>query len=295
MSEIAASTSTTNLDAEGWEAEEDLADASVTIGLGKTGERGSGYHVRNDPEQPFQRQTVVEQRGVTEARCQSCEIIHGALSPDADQWATLLVYEINLDTTKRSRRIVSATVNFEFNSTTPGGKPPRIHEFAPSRRVAILATTQDQTLVRGLEASVNSSATTIVGAGVSAKWEKSVSKTVSDEARVTGSTISDDFGRNVGACWVLSENRSIKSGVASRLRCAMLLARDDNGPFQCKVTINAEADWKSKVTQLFGTTPTDDPVLFDPSLKPTNRLRKTGYDLDNLDEVDLEALTEIRF
>jgi hypothetical protein len=295
MSETVKMTTAVERDGESWEAEEDLADASITIGLGKTGERGSGYHVRNDPAQPLQRQTVVEQRGLIEARCQSLEIVHGALSPDANEWATLLVYQINLDTTKRSRRIVSATVSFEFSSGTPAAKAPRIHEFSPSRRIALLVTTQGQTVTRGLEASVDSSAATIVGAGLSAKWAKSVSNTVTDEARVSGSTLSDDFGRNVGASWVLSENKSIKSGVPSQLRCAMLLARDDNGPFQCKVTINAEADWKSKLTELFGTTPNDDPVLFDPTIKPTNKLRKTGYNLDNLSEIDLEELSEIRF
>ncbi|KAK4446306.1 hypothetical protein QBC34DRAFT_411877 [Podospora aff. communis PSN243] len=297
MSETVTTTTTVERDGEleDWEAEEELADASITIGLGKTGERGSGYHVRNDPAQPLQRQTVVEQRGLIEARCQSLEIVHGVLSPESNEWATLLVYQINLDTTKRSRRIVSATVSFEFSSSTPRARAPRIHEFSPSRRIALLATTQDQTVTRGLEAGVDSSAATIVGAGLSAKWVKSVSKTVTDEARVTGSTLSDGFGRNVGASWVLSENKSIKSGVPSQLRCAMLLARDDNGPFQCKVTINAEADWKSKLTNLFGTSPTDDPVLFDPTIKPTNRLRKTGYNLDNLGEIDLEELSEIRF
>ncbi|KAK0645717.1 hypothetical protein B0T16DRAFT_457714 [Cercophora newfieldiana] len=277
---------------ESWEAEEELADASVTIGLGKTGDE-SGYHTRNDPASPFQRQTAIDQRGLIEVKCQSCEIIHGVLSPDADEWATLLVYQINLDTTKRSRRILSSTVKFEFSSSTPGGRAPRIHEFAPSGRTALLPTTRDQMLVRGVEAGVDSGAMGLANAGVSLKWEKTSSQTTSDEARVSGSTLSDDFGRNVGACWALSENGSIKSGVPSQLRCAMLLARDDAGPFQCKITIAVEADWKSALFRLFGTTPTDDPVLFDPRIKPTNRLCK-DYDLDNLAAVNLEELAEVR-
>jgi hypothetical protein len=276
-----------------WEAEDELEDASSTIGLGRMGETGSGYRIRNDPTQPFQRQTIIEQRGgLIEARCQSVEIVHGALSPDSDEWATLLVYAIHLDTTKRSRRIISATVKFEFS--TPGGRSPRLHNFAPSGRLPLLRTTRDETIVRGVGASVSSGAV-IVDAGLSANWEKTISHTASDEARISGTTLSDDFGRRVGACWTLSENSSIKSGVPSQLRCAMLLARDDDtSPFQCKVTIQVQADWKSALSKLFGTTPVDDPVLFDPSLKPTNKLRKS-YDTDHLDHVDLEEIVLVRF
>jgi hypothetical protein len=282
-------------DDETWVTDEALEDTSVTIGLGKTGEMGSGYHVRNDPSQPFQRQTAVEQRGVIEARCRSCEIVHGILSPDADEYATLLVYQVDLDATKRSRRIMSATIEFEFSSSTPGGRAPRVHTLVPEGRVALLPSTQDETVVRGAEAKADASGITVASAGVSVKWEKTVSRTASDEARVTGSTLCDDLGREVGARWLLSENGSLKSGVPSQLRCAMLLARDDAGPFQCNITIKLEADWKSALGRLFGTTPTDDPVYFNPDMEPTNRLRKAGYDTDNLAAVSLDEFVSVRF
>lgn len=290
--------SDTNIEKAGdaeWEADEALEDTSITIGLGKAGETGSGYHIRNDQTQPFQRQTAVDQRGVIEARCRSCEIVHGIMSPDADEYATLLVYQINLDTTKRSRRIILATIEFEFSSSTPGGRAPRIHSLVPDGRLALLPSTQDETVVRGTEAKVDASGISVVSAGVSAKWEKTVSRTTSDEARVTGSTICDYYGREVGARWVLSENETIKSGVPSQLRCAMLLAREDERQFQCKVTIKLDADWKSELGRLFGATARDAPVYFNPNLKPTNKLRKSGYDTDNLAGVRLDEFVDVRF
>ncbi len=272
-------------------ASDDLQDASVTIGLGKTGEDGSGYHTRNDPDAPFQRRVAVDRPGVIEVRCESCEIVHGALAPDADEWATLLVYQINLDATKRSRRIKSATIEFQFGSD---GQPPRIHALAPDGRYTVLPSTQNETTTRSGGANASGGA---VGAtaGVSAKWEKVVTRTTNDEARVTGSSLCDIYGRAVGARWILHENKTIESGVPSLLRCAMLVARTDESLFECKITIKLEADWRSELGRLFGATPTDDPVFFDPSRPATNRLSRAGYDTNNLAAVDLNEFINIRF
>ncbi|KAK7409058.1 hypothetical protein QQX98_008762 [Neonectria punicea] len=286
--------------ADGWEADSvnsdsDLEDASVSIGLNKTGEPGSGYHTRNDPSQPLQRPTVTERRGVIEVRCKSREIVHGVLSAETEENATLLVYDLHLDTTRRSRRIVSATLEFEFGSLVPSTPAPQVHAIAPAGRVSLLTSTQEESLTRGAElnAGVRESS---IKAGGTVKWEKTVSRTTSDDARVTGHIFSDDYGKGVGVTWVLHENKSIKSGVPSFLRCAVLLNRGyDDAKFQCVVKIKAEADWKSEMGRLFGQTPPDDPILFDPSLSPTNKLNKAGYDTENLGAVELDDFIDITF
>ncbi|KAH6876600.1 hypothetical protein B0T10DRAFT_497783 [Thelonectria olida] len=275
------------------DSDSDFDETTISIGLSKTGERGSGYHTRNDPSAPYQRATVTERRGIIEVRCKSREVIHGGLSPDSEDNATLLVYDLHLDTTKRSRRILSATLEFEFSSSVPGTPAPEVQAIAPTGRVAVLSSTQEESLTRGTE--VKASAGQFVDLGASAKWEKTVNRTTSDQARVKGRIFSDDYGKGVGASWVLEENSSIKSGVPSFLRCAMLLNRKfDEENFQCKVKIKAEAGWKSEMGKLFGSTPQDDPVLFDPTLKPTNKLRKE-YDLENLGGLDLDDFVEIVF
>ena len=277
------------------DVDSDLEDTSVNIGLDKTGERGSGYHTRNDPSAPYQRPTVTERRGIIEVRCKSREVIHGVLSPDAEESSTLLVYDLHLDTTRRSRRIISATIEFEFGSSVAGTPAPQVHAIAPAGRMTLLSSTQEESLTRGAE--VNAGAGELgVNVGGTLKWEKTVSRTTSDDARVTGHIFSDDYGKGIGASWVMHENKSIKSGVPSFLRCAILLNRgfDDNN-FQCRVKIKAEADWKSEMGRLFGSTPPDDPVLFDPSLPPTNKLRKAGYDMENLGSIELDDFVEIVF
>lgn len=98
------------------------------------------------------------------------------------------------------------------------------------------------------------------------------------------------------AKWILTENGATKSGVPSFLRCAMLLVRPEDNLFQCNVTISVETDLKSKIERLFGTTPPDDPVLFDPAMEPTNNLCRSGYDVDNLGLIDLGSeFVDIRF
>ncbi|KXX79878.1 hypothetical protein MMYC01_203740 [Madurella mycetomatis] len=274
----------------------DLSEASCVIGLGKTGDKGE-YHTLNDPAAPYQRENIVERQDVLQIQCKSREIVHGSLSLDegAEEYATLLVYDIHMDSTKRSRRIVSATVKFEFSSSEPGRPNPKVHKIAPLSRLSLSPSTQDETTTVGGEVSL-AAPDLVANVGTTAKWEKTVNRTTNDEARVTGHVWSDDYGRPVIAKWTLIENGSIKSGVPSFLRCAILLARPDDNLFEGKVTIEVETDWKSKIERLFGTTPPDDPILFDPAMEPTNRLRKKGYDVDNLGLIDLHnEFVDIRF
>ncbi|KOS23164.1 hypothetical protein ESCO_003927 [Escovopsis weberi] len=271
----------------------DLDDTSVSIGLDKTGEKGSGYHTRNDPTAPYQRQTVTERRGIIEVQCKSRDIVHGVLGEKGEELGTLLVYDFYLDTTKRSRRVISASLEFEFASIARGAPAPQVHAISPAGRVTLLPTTQDESIVSGTEANADL-AQFGASLGGKVKWEKTVTRTTNDEARVTGRIFSDDYGKGIGASWTLQENPSIKSGTPSFLRCAILLNRGfDESKFQCRVKVKVEADWKSQMGKFFGSTPADDPILFDPELPPTNKLRE--YNVDDLSSVNLDDISDIIF
>ncbi|KAK5656679.1 hypothetical protein OQA88_4659 [Cercophora sp. LCS_1] len=288
--------------------DDDLDEASAVVGLNPTGDQGSGYRLLNDPAKPLQRETAVERHGVIEIQCRAREIVHGKLSSlldpdddDSDAFATLLVYDIHMNAPKASRRIVSATVEFEFRSSEAGAPDPKVLKISPSGRVAILSTEQEETTTVGGELSVSAGPEVAASVGVAGRVEKSVSRMTTDEARVTGSIWRDDvYDHPVIARWMLQENRSVKSGVPSFLRCAIVLSRAENSLFEARVKIKADTDWKSSVkasvVRMFGGTPRDDPILFDPSLKPTNKLRKAGYDTKNLGDLDLAAeFVDIRF
>ncbi|KAI9747643.1 MAG: hypothetical protein M1815_004014 [Lichina confinis] len=275
------------------EDDSDLDDTSISVGLNETGVAG-GYHTLNDPNAPMQRQTVTERRGAIDIRCRSREVVHGFFDDDGDDFATLLVYDFHLDSTKRARRVASANVTFTFSSSVTGGPAPEIHAIAPLGRYSLMTTTQDESFTRGGELRTDAGQMG-VSLGGSYMWEKTVSRTKSSDTRIFGATISNMFGKEVGANWVLHENGETKSGVPSFLRTAILLRRTDDEPFECAVTMDVKADWKTDLKRFFGSKDKDDAILFDPALPPTNKLRKSGYDTDNLGSIDVEEFFDTTF
>lgn len=275
------------------EEDSDLDETSVSIGLNETGHPG-GYHVLNDPHAPLQRQTIIERRGAIDIRCKSREVIHGSFGPDSDDFATLLVYDFHLDATKRARRVASADITFKFRSSVAGAPAPQVHSIAPFKRYTLLPTTQEESVTRGGDVKAEAGQMG-VSVGTSYKWETTVSQTTSNATRVSGNTVCDRYGKEIGVNWVLHENDATKTGVPSFLRTAILLRRVDEQPFECAVTIAVEADWKTDLTRFLGSRVKDDPILFDPTRPPTNKLRKSGYDLDDLGSIKLEEFFDITF
>ncbi|KAF5597986.1 hypothetical protein FPANT_3939 [Fusarium pseudoanthophilum] len=269
-----------------------LEATSISIGLNISAGKNNEFHTRNDPAAPFQRPTITERQGITQVQCFSREIIHGYLSPDGNN-ATLLVYDLHLDTTKKSRRIREAQIKFEFKNSSPGSPAPQIVKIAPHGSVSLLATSAEESRTTGY--GLSAGASQFVTVESSAKWEKTVSQTRNDVARVSGGFLCNDYGKQVGAQWILFENKLVASGTPRFMRFAILLGReDDEEEFECKVTISASGDWKTELAGLVGSTPRDDPILFDPTLPPTNKLRK-AYDIENLGSLDLDEFVEIEF
>ncbi|KAI1057283.1 hypothetical protein LB505_011608, partial [Fusarium chuoi] len=186
--------------------------------------------------------------------------------------ATLLVYDLHLDTTKKSRRIREAQVKFEFKSSNPGVTAPQVAKIAPHESVSMLAISAEESTTVGY--GLSAGASQFINVESSAKWEKTVSQTRNDSARVAGGFLCNDYGKQVGAQWSLFRNRE-----------------SDEEEFECKVTINASGDWKTVLGGLVGSTPRD-PILFDPTLPSTNKLRKV-YDIENLASLDLDEFVEI--
>ncbi|PNP79772.1 hypothetical protein FNYG_06865 [Fusarium nygamai] len=269
-----------------------LEATSVSIGLNISAGKNNEFHTRNDPAAPFQRSTITERQGVTQVQCFSREIIHGYLSPDGNN-ATLLVYDLYLDTTKKSRRIREAQVKFDFRSSIPGKAAPQVVKIAPHGSISLLATSAEESKTTGY--GLSAGASQFVSVESSAKWEKTVSQIRNDAARVAGGFLCNDYGKQVGAQWILFENKLVGSGTPRFMRFEILLDREnDEEEFECKVTISASGDWKTVLAGLVGSTPRDDPILFDPTLPPTNRLRK-AYDIKNLGSLDLDEFVEIEF
>ena len=274
---------------------DDNADApAFDIALVPTANEGSGFHSQNDPRSPYQRQNVVERKGAVDMRCTVVDIVHGMLTPDGEDFGTLIVLQFRFDPRKRARRICSVDIELRFAPSSPNGADPVVNGIAPDGRFVVSQTTQTEETTVGGDAHLGGGAVG-VDAGATLKREKVVTKEMNYSTTVTGSI--DLRGRNYGlpncASWTLLENPETKTGVPAAMRAAILLKRRDEENFECTVSVKAQADWRTSIEWLVGSTPPDDPVLFDPTLDPTTS-RYSAVQL-TLGDLDLNSISDITF
>jgi hypothetical protein len=262
------------------------------VGLDEGGDAGSGFRFQNDPSKPQQRTNITERKGAVDVRCVGKDVIHGFLK-DGEDLATLIVYEFQFDPRKPGRRIISVDAKFLF-SPRNGGSEPVVLKVAPKGRMVLVETKQTESTVNSREGKLGAAQ---FGAelGGSVKWEKTVSRETTDATTIVGSidTLTRNYGEPNAASWTLMENQSTNTGVPAFFRTAVLLKREDDGEFESTFEIDAKADMKSRLAKLFGKTPVDDPIIYDPTMKPTNKLRQ--YDTDNLDDINLQELSLVTF
>jgi hypothetical protein len=276
-------------------ADEDEAEDSlfgVDISLDQDNDSGSSTRFRNDPRAPYQRNTITQRKGAIDIRCVGKDVIHGFLK-DGEGPATLVVYEFRLGARKKGRRIIQAEAKFTFRGKD-GGPDPEVISIAPMGRMIAAETKQTESATTSREAKAGASQ---FGAeiGGSLKWEKSVTRETSDATTIYGDidTVGRDRGEPNGASWTLIENKSAETGVPALVRTAVLLKREDDEEFESDFTIKASVDLASTLSKLFGRTEVDDPILYDPTRPPTNKLRK--YDVDNLEDIKLDELSLVTF
>jgi hypothetical protein len=261
------------------------------------GDEDSTYRTQNDPSRPHQRSNIVERQGIVDVRCVAADVVHGSLAPDGEA-ATLLVFDFQFDPRKRARRIVEAHMSFTFASED-AEPDPAVLNVAPKGRMVVVPTQQTESTTHSRNAGANAGGGGLglsLGLNAGVQWEKSVSRETHDATTVVGSIdlVGRNFGASNGVSWALLENRSVPTGVPAFVRTAILLQRPDpDAAFHATVTIRAKADLRSSIDKLFGRVPRDDPILYDPSLLPTNKLRK--YDVDNLGKIDLNGLSAVAF
>lgn len=262
--------------------DEGQALPSFDIALFPTGDTESRFNFnhRNDPLNPWQRQRIMQRKDAFNIQCTSLDVVHGRLDDITESPATLLVLKFWFDSRKQGRRIASASIEIKFSSLSSDGERPEVYAISPHDRVALVETHLHREA--GQEVSVSGGVTLQPAqAGSTYLWKKSESQDLSDATFVTGSIDTEDLigGPNC-ASWTLLENKSQRTGVPSSLQVAVLLRREDMDPFKCTVDVKAEADWRTRLEWFAGSKSYDDPVLFNPNLPPTNKLRL--YDTDNL-------------
>jgi hypothetical protein len=264
------------------------------VSLAPTGNEGSGFHTQNDPRSPYQRENVVERKGAVDVRCSILDVVHGLLTPEGEDFCTLIVLQFRFDPRRRARRISSVDIELRFSPSSANGADPVVGGIAPNGRFVVSQTTQTEETTLGGDAHLGGGAAG-AEAGATLKREKVVTREATYATTVTGSI--DLRGRNYGqpncVSWTLLENPESKTGVPAAMKAAVLLKRRDEENFECAVSVKAKADWRTSIESLVGSTAPDDPVLFDPTLDPTTSTYNSVQ--LKLGELDLNSISDVTF
>lgn len=245
----------------------------------------AGFHTQNDPNDPYQRDNIIERKGRVRVSCEHKDIVHGFHSDENDDYYSLIVLGFRFDPNGLARRIKEAhiTVQFATMGNNTKAPDPEVVAMYPNGNFLIEPTTQHETRVAGGGLNLGGGAFG-VEVGGELKAERTIERDAEDATRIRGSI--DLLGRNWGAknsvSWGLWENESTKTGVVASLQAAILVRRRDEANFRSTVKIQAVADTRTALGSIFKTNPRDDDVWYNPERKPpsTDRLRK--YDIDNL-------------
>lgn len=278
------------------ESTEDPLEAFV-ISLGPDdGEGGFHFDARNNPARPFQRETVHDDRRGVAVKCSLLDVAHGKYLPESQgSDASLVVFGFRFDRgANGGGHIKAATITVTFLGEYDDDDHPGVMGLSFNGTYSVLETTQTETVTRGVGASVSGSVLNAAQITLDRKYEEVVTRQTSDATYISGSScrIGVDYDPDNAVQWKLRENETMGTGVPGYLRMGVLLQRPVQAKFRCTVEIKSDVDVKSKIKRLFGGKPKDDPVLFDPGMKATNRLREYnvlnlggGGDLAQVDDV----------
>ena len=274
------------------ESKESMESFEIAL-LADEGE--GGFHIKNNPQKPFQRTTIHEERGSVKVKCTLADVVHGKWSSEDEYYASLIVFAFRFDPGENGRRIKSARITVIFYGATEDDDPPAVEEISLNGSYSLLPSEQTEAITSGIDGGASASVLSVGNLSLNKSYEKVISRQVSDATHVSGTTcvIDMDYDPPNAAEWTLRENATLKTGVPAELKVGVLLKRTNMEQFKCTVQIVSDVDRATRIGRWLGRRPKDDPVLFNPSLKSTNRLM--NYDTEALGNFQLGLVEDVTF
>ncbi|KAI1654118.1 hypothetical protein F4813DRAFT_372416 [Daldinia decipiens] len=267
----------------------------VDVGMYEAGDEDrSGFHVFNIARDQYHRAEVLQRTGAIDITCNLKEVIHGAMSANSDRYATLIVMEWGFQP-RGSRRISEASIELLFETALPDSDI-EVEKVSFEDTYSLMPTIQQETITMGGEATIG--VEQFASLGLTGKWEKTISKTSSDAITLCGGKrLINNRPPNCIATWKLSENQAQRTGIPASLKIAMLVSRDDEEKFFCKLAFTCKTDLKTSSRGLFKKIPKDDPIIFQPNpndvgTRPNNNV---AYGNLELGSVNLNELCNVTF
>lgn len=177
-------------------------DKQVEILLFEEGDTNSGFRTKN-AEGDQARRVLIDRGDVLAVRACLSSVTHGDFTPDGDA-ATLLVFEFNFLSMKRSRRFKMAKIILKFEDASGNLRNrPEVVKIAPAGKFCINKTTDKRDVKHSVNTSLNGS---FAGIGGSAGyvWDMSHTQEVDHATTLVGTQrlFADwgQVGRTPGHC-----------------------------------------------------------------------------------------------
>jgi hypothetical protein len=267
---------------------------AFSVNLYETGDSGASFRLRNAPGET-QREYIIEEGSDLTVQGNLITVVHGTWTYKGVP-ATLIVAEFTFLSSRDASQVFRrADISFTFESIL-GRRNPEVLAIAPFGHFSL-----DPTLSL-------SGAKLTMGLGVTAGFAGIATVEPKLQRESTNFAEKEDSGKIIGyiriggrprappyvknqAGWILTENKSQKSGIPHLLRTAMLVGRHDGAPFRAKVAVNADVDIaysiRRCIRKVMGLSKVD-PVIFDPERAPMG-IFPEGLDTENLVDFDLEG------
>ncbi|CAD6442394.1 7d4513ec-7070-47c6-9bcb-dd1d87d983e1-CDS [Sclerotinia trifoliorum] len=252
----------------------------------------SKLHLKNNPDQPFQRGCIFQQSDRISVSCEHKDIIHGSSSKENDDFYSLIILRFCFQPNGIAHRIKEAHVKIKFSALDRGKPDPEVKAISPDGLFSVEPTQQNETLHRsgGLNAAGG-----VGGVSVAAdlQTESTIDRVIPNATMLRGSIkiIDRIWGTNNGVEWALWENSSLKTGVVPYMQAAILVKRYDMDNFKSTVKIDVTADTATAIASIFKTKPEVDDVWYDPNREATSK----SYDTDNLGALSLDSFRDVTF
>ncbi|KAI2629597.1 hypothetical protein GGR54DRAFT_269185 [Hypoxylon sp. NC1633] len=234
-------------------------------------------------------------------------VTHGTLSPGGSP-ATLLILEFRFISMQQGRRFTNAKVTVKFEDSDGDiDSTPEPFRVVPEGAYALRRTECQRTVKIVGNANLNA---TFAGSGASIGllWEREQNETPEDWAQLTGTKYqTSSYDKDDAVIWYLQENSTIKSGIPTLLRTAVLLRRTvDDAPFNVTIDVRAKVDFSlsqavSDIRGLFGKTkvvrvpprPLGIDTAIDPKLLNVATADPKSVDLESLDDLEIGQFADV--
>lgn len=208
-------------------------------------------------------------------------MIHGNMGPPSTKSASLLVYELKFNS-YNGARLKKADIILEFRAAEGLAGGPSVHKIKPCGLKKMEESIQNESSTNRVGLSVKPPVPA-VDMGLDASGENSIEKITKHHTILIGDMPQDDWGNFYQAHFNLSENKSQKTGIPSKLVVCILLERDNDEDFYCDPYLEVTPDFSTGVQSLFSKTTPDEEIWFSVREPPYNTLEdRVNIDPDNL-------------